>query len=75
MNIELEEIADIFKSFMKDAYYTGWELGLDKGPPKFTEWFEKNYGDIIGIGTEAPANEKVSEKEGPGPNYFGPQYF
>jgi hypothetical protein len=30
---------------------------------QFNEWFDKHYGDIIGIGTEAPASEKMSAKE------------
>jgi hypothetical protein len=47
VTIAIEEIAGMFKAFMKDAYYQGWETGLDKKPAKFTEWYDENYGDII----------------------------
>ena len=35
------------------------QYGLaDKEPPTFDEWFEDNYGDIIGEGTESSVSEK-----------------
>jgi hypothetical protein len=71
VTVAIEEIASMFRAFMKDAYFSGLREG-EKAmlrsfhipwEDQFNDWFDKNYGDIIGIGTEAPASEKMSEKE------------
>jgi len=63
VTIDIEEVAGMFRAFMKDAYINGYGDAVDRAPVRFDRWFEKNYGDIIALGTDAPASEKMSEKE------------
>lgn len=57
------EASQEFRQAMHNAYINGYGDACDRAPMRFDRWFDKNYGDIIGIGTEAPASEKMSVKE------------
>jgi len=44
-NTMLAMVEEIIPDLMKEAYYVGYELGLDKRPPWFDKWYEANYAE------------------------------
>jgi hypothetical protein len=57
------------REFLESAWWSGFDCSEHGTDEFFHDWYLDNYDDIIEAGTEAPASEKMSEKQEYGLNY------